>query len=205
VVRIPNPVPALPATNAPDLRRALGWPSDRPLVVFAGRLEEVKGPDLFLEIAAAGDARPGFVLIGSGSMEAGLRGRAGALGLGDRVAFLGAVPDAMAYLLQADVLALPSRHEGMPMVVLEAAACLVPVVGFDVGGITELLDGGRAARRVPPGDVSGFRRALDEILRDRSAIADDLRRWADAIRARYGLEATTAAYLGLLLGSPSPR
>jgi glycosyltransferase involved in cell wall biosynthesis len=203
VVRIPNPMPPPTAAPARDLRSALGWPADRPVVLFAGRLEEVKGPDLLLEIAAAGDARPGFVLLGSGSMESELRRRATAMGLGDRVAFLGAVPDAMAYLPQADVLALPSRHEGMPMVVLEAAACLVPVVAFDVGGIPELLGDGRAARRVPPGDVRAFRRALDEVLGGRGEIEADLRRWAGEMRGRYGLGATAAAYLDLLLGAPA--
>jgi glycosyltransferase involved in cell wall biosynthesis len=202
VVRIPNPMPGATPSEAPDIRRSLGWPPERPLVAFVGRLEEVKGPDRLLEIAARGDPRVGFVLIGSGSLEGALRRRVEAEQLGDRVALLGAVTDARAFLPQVDALALPSRHEGMPMILLEAAAARIPVVAFDVGGVAEVLDGSAAARRIPPGDCAAFRRALDEMLGSRGRIADDLERWAAATARRYGLAATTAAYLRLYRGEP---
>jgi glycosyltransferase involved in cell wall biosynthesis len=121
--------------------------------------------------------------------------------MSDRVGFLGAVPDAMAYLPQVDILALPSRHEGMPMILLEAAACQVPVVAFDVGGVSEVLDGGGlAARLIRPRDVSGFRQALEQVLDRRDRIEADLQRWSAATHRRYSLEATTAAYLRLYRG-----
>lgn len=200
VARVPNPMPVPTGSTMSDLRRSLGWDPGRPVVAFVGRLELVKGPDLFLDIASAGDALPGFALIGGGSMEEELRRRVEAERLGDRVAFLGAVPDGMAWLAQADALALPSRHEGMPMVLLEAAACGVPVVAFDVGGVPEVLDGGPAARRIVPGDVAGFRSALDSMLASREGIVGDLERWAATTRRRYGLEVTAAAYLRLYQG-----
>lgn len=205
VCHVPNPVRATAAAPAPSLRGALGWAPDRPLVAFVGRLEPVKGPDQLVSIAAAGDGVPGFALIGAGNMEAELRRRVEEEGLGDRVAFVGEVPDAMACIAQADVLALTSRHEGMPMVLLEAALCGVPVVAYDVGGVAEVLDGGPAARRIPPGDAAAFRAALDETLRGRAQIDAALRGWAEGVRARFSLEATASAYLRLYRGDDLAR
>ena len=127
----------------PDLRRRFGWSLSRAVFGFVGRLESVKGPDRFVHLAAHYRGDAGFVLIGTGSFERDLRGRVAAQGLSDRVAFMGEVPEATAYLRQFDLLVLPSRHEGFPMVLLEAAACEIPVVPFDVGGVREVLDGGR--------------------------------------------------------------
>src|SRR5262245_3299103 len=95
VVNIPNPMPELRTGNSfPNLRARLGWSPSRPVVGFVGRLERVKGPDRFLDLAAhyCGDA--GFVLIGTGSLERELRDRVAVQGLTDRIAFLGEVPEA---------------------------------------------------------------------------------------------------------------
>ena len=86
------------------------------------------------------------------------------------------------------------------MILLEAAACEVPVVAFAVGGVSEVLDGSSAARLIRPGDVAGFRKAIDHIVENREQIADELRRWAETTRRRYGLEANTAAYTRLYRG-----
>src|SRR5207245_1776082 len=64
VTHIPNPMPRVAAGPAgPDLRTRLGWPASRQIVGFVGRLEYVKGPDRFLEIAARCSRNAGFVLI----------------------------------------------------------------------------------------------------------------------------------------------
>jgi glycosyltransferase involved in cell wall biosynthesis len=70
-----------------------------------------------------------------------------AAGLADRVALLGEVSDAASYIRQFDVLALPSHYQGLPLVLLEAAASQVPVVAFDVGGVREVLGTGGADRK----------------------------------------------------------
>jgi glycosyltransferase involved in cell wall biosynthesis len=90
----------------------------------------------------------GFILIGGGSLERELSARVNAAGLADRVALLGEVSDAASYIRQFDVLALPSHYQGLPLVLLEAAASQVPVVAFDVGGVREVLDTGGADRKI---------------------------------------------------------
>ena len=127
-------------------------------------------------------------------MEADLRARVRLKGFSDRVRFLGHVPDATSYLHQLDVLALTSRHEGLPLVLLEAAACEVPVVAFDVGGVREVLDGGPAARYVAFGDLHGFAQEVARLLRIRSTSAE-LARWAGSVRGRFDLAQTIASYL----------
>jgi len=196
VTQIRNPMPTVgDAEAAPDVRRRFGWDSSRPLVGFVGRLEHVKGPDVFLDISARAQTDAGFVLIGGGSLEPELVARVAAGRLANRVAFLGEAPNAAAYIRQFDVLALPSRHEGLPLVLLEAAASEVPVVAFDVGGVREVLDqGGAAVRLIPPGNVDAFRLALEEVLRDREPARRDARRWAESVRSRFNLATITARY-----------
>ncbi|MFO0687470.1 MAG: glycosyltransferase family 4 protein [Myxococcota bacterium] len=195
---IPNPMPTVGSgAGLPDLRSRFGWPPERPLVGFIGRLETVKGPDLFLEIARRGSPRFGWVVVGSGSMEKELEQRCRAEGLGERVGFLGAVPEAAPLLRQLDALAMTSRHEGTPMALLEAAACEVPVIAFAVGGIPALLDRAPRAWCVAPGDLDAFARALDGLLEDPSASRRAAAAWAESIRPRYAQSAVRDAYLAL--------
>jgi glycosyltransferase involved in cell wall biosynthesis len=82
----------------------------------------------------------------------------------------------------------------LPLVTLEAAASNVPVVAFDVGGISEVLDGGPAARLVPPGDETGFLTAVEDMLADRAHLRDDVVRWSNAVRSRFEPSAVWSAY-----------
>lgn len=197
-VEIPNPMPSVGSGEGmPDLRMRFGWDAGRPLIGFIGRLETVKGPDLFLEIARRGSARFGWVVVGSGSMEKTLADRCRAEGLGDRVRFLGSVPEAAPLLRQLEALAMTSRHEGTPMALLEAAVCEVPVVAFGVGGIPALLEHAPSAWCVPPGDVDAFARALDGLLDAPESARRAAAAWAASIRPRYAQEAVRDAYLAL--------
>jgi len=196
VAHIRNPMPTVGDGKAlPDLRRRFGWDSSQPLVGFVGRLENVKGPDIFVEMAARCQTDAGFVLIGGGSLERELSARVTEAGLTDRVAFLGEVPDAAGYIRQLDVLALPSRHEGLPLVLLEAAASEVPIVAFDVGGVREVLGrGGPAAKLIPPTDRDGFREAVEELLQDRERSRRDAARWAESVRSEFSLATISSSY-----------
>jgi L-malate glycosyltransferase len=196
--RIVNPIPSIPKIEeGQNLRAILGWSATRRLVGFVGRLEFVKGPDLLLRIASMCSEEIGFVIIGGGAMEVELVASVQASDLKSRVRFLGQVRDAMPYLLQLDALALTSRHEGLPMVVLEAASCGVPVVAFDVGGVREVVDGGAAARLIPFGDFPGFVHALQNVLSNDIAVRNGLSLWAASVRSKFSLQAVVKAYLAV--------
>ena len=146
-------------------RRALGVPEDEHLVMFVGNLVYEKGPDVLIEALSGVRARSSsdvrVVLIGDGSQKQVLLARCLALGIGDRVAFVGrrSPDDVSLWLSASDVLCLPSRREGCPNVVLEALASGRPVVAARVGGVPELLND-RNGIMVPPDDAGALAEAL---------------------------------------------
>jgi glycosyltransferase involved in cell wall biosynthesis len=156
----------------------------------------VKGPDLLLDAAVDLDPSIAIVFMGTGSLESELRQRAQALGMSSRVGFIGQVPDARVYLDQFDALVLPSRHEGIPMVVLEAAQAGLPVAAFDVGGISELLTDPVATRRVPACDTRALARSIEELLSD-PRVPAAARQWGSSLSKRFSLDVIAEAYAQL--------
>lgn len=146
-------------------RRELNLPAEGRLVLFVGRLAEVKGPDLALQaVARAPWAR--LVVVGDGPMAPALRRQAAELGLADRVVWAGARPhrEVPRYLAAADAVILSSRSEGSPNAVLEALGCGRPVAAFAVGGVPELVRPGREGELAAPGDPDDLARALGAVL-----------------------------------------
>jgi glycosyltransferase involved in cell wall biosynthesis len=150
------------------VRERLGAGVLRPLWVCAGRLEHQKGQDVLLE-ALAEVRRHGLefvaVLAGEGSLRGALEESVGALGLGANVRFLGQVEDLGPLLAAADAVVLPSRWEGMPLVLLEALVRARPVVASGVGGVTEVVTDGEHARLVPPEDPLALAQVLEDFHR----------------------------------------
>ena len=164
-----NGVDPSPA-DANGLREELRIPDDAPLVVEVGRLADVKGQRELLEaVADLPSARAVFVgddLERGGEYARELERHAAELGVSDRVVFAGQRDDAARVLAAADVLALPSWTEGLPLVVLEAMAQGRPVVATPVGGTPELVADGETGLLVPPRDPRALADALTRILRD---------------------------------------
>jgi glycosyltransferase involved in cell wall biosynthesis len=195
---VPNPMPAPTPGPAPDWRARLGWPEDVPVVAFAGRLEPVKGPDRLLDAVerCRGGAR--FVVMGEGSMAEALRQRVAATpALAERVALVGEVEEPARSFPTLDALVVPSRHEGQPMVVLEAADAGCPVVAYAVGGLPDLLADAPLAWSVAPGDAGALAAAVDAVVTDPVEQRRAAARWGAALRSRHGLDAVVAAYLAL--------
>ena len=167
-------------------RAALGLPADAFVVAALGRLVPVKGFDLLVEaMPALLAAVPGAhaIVIGDGPEETALAARAERLGVSARVRLYGARPDVAAILAGVDVLAAPSRNEGMGRALVEAMALGVPVVGADVGGIPSVVGDDEAGRLVPPGDAPALAAALVELGRDasmRAKLAEVARERAEA-------------------------
>ncbi|MGH7346081.1 MAG: glycosyltransferase [Candidatus Rokuibacteriota bacterium] len=134
-----------PAADRGAVRRALGVPVDRPLLLTVRNLEARMGLDNLLDAMARLKARcPGAVLWigGAGSLRDALEAQSQALGLADQVKFLGFVPDAElpGYYQAADLFVLPTRElEGFGLVTVEALACGTPVLGTPVGATPEIL------------------------------------------------------------------
>jgi glycosyltransferase involved in cell wall biosynthesis len=162
------PDPAREAPLAREARAALGAGVLRPLVVCVGRLERQKGHDVLLEAVAALRARGVDCVVaraGGGAERAPLEQRARALKLDGRVRFLGALDDPAPLIAAANVVVLPSRWEGLPLVLLEAMMRGRAVVASAVGGIPEVLEDGVNGRLVPPENPAALAAALEPLLR----------------------------------------
>jgi glycosyltransferase involved in cell wall biosynthesis len=142
---------------------------DGPLIGMAGRLEQVKGPEEFVRMAALvaaerPDAR--FVVAGGGSQQAVLVLLAVELDLGSRLSVLGHVPSAVAVLDAVDVVVVPSRSEGFGITPCEAGALGKPVVATDAGGLPEVVTDGVTGLLVPSRDPEALAAAVLELLGD---------------------------------------
>lgn len=126
-------------------RAETGASPDTLFLVFAGRLDEKKRPHLAVELLAelhrsGVDAL--LVLLGTGPLEPRVLSLAGQLGVSDRVHVLGHCADPERFYGAADAIILPSRSEGLPLALLEAAACGALPIGYPVPGITDVIEDG---------------------------------------------------------------
>ena len=152
------------------LRVALGVPDGAALVLEIGRLCDVKGQRELIEAVAL---LPGVhVAFAGADLELGgayrtlLERLAVERGVADRVHFLGYRADPDALLDQADIFALPSWIEGLPLVVLEAMVHAKPVVATPVGGTAELVEDGVTGVLVPPRDPERLAAAIRTLVED---------------------------------------
>ena len=174
IVTLPNGIDArtFVATDVQkrmSARSSLGLPPEAFVIGGMGRLVAQKNFSLFLDIAARVIPRhPSalFVIAGTGPQEEELKAKAVALGIDQRVLFLGHVADRLSLYHAFDALLMTSDFEGTPMVLLEALACGLPVVASAVDGIAEVCTNNRDALLVPPGDGGGFAESLIRVLKD---------------------------------------
>ena len=174
-------------------RTALGLPQGVPVIGIAARLEWVKGVDVAIEALARMQGEALLAIAGAGSEEAALRAQAAAMGVAERVRFLGLVGDTARFYPALDVLCVPSRAEGLPLAPLEAQACGVRVVGSRVGGVVTALCP-TTGHLVPAEDPAALAAALARALQSGGG---DPRPF---VLRQASLAAAAAAYLDLAFG-----
>lgn len=150
----------------PDGRRA-----EPPRVVCVARLKPVKNLELLLEACAILRGRGvefRCALVGDGPCRDELEAMRARLGLGEVLELVGAAEQAgvLAWWRRAAVAVLTSKSEGMPVSLMEAAACGVPAVATAVGGVPELVEDGVTGLLAPAGDAGALAAALERLLRD---------------------------------------
>lgn len=174
---------------------------ERDLVLFVGQLVRGKGLDVLLCAIARSQAGARLLIVGDGRQGHELRALATSLRLGGRVTFAGPVSSAElgAFYARARCLALPSRApETFGLAGLEALSHGLPVVASDVGGVREWLEDGKNGVAVPSGDVAGFARAIDHLIRDDDRAAAMSREAVATHRARFLPEHHAERLHGLL-------
>ena len=139
-------------------------------LLTVGRIEPEKNPLLLVEALARLERRsPGrfrLTWVGRGELEPAVRKRAESLGVAGRLRLIGYVPfgpELLEMYRSAHAFVHVSLTEGVPQVLVEALATGTPVIATDVGGVGELLAGGRAGVLLPPNDVDALVEAVHEI------------------------------------------
>lgn len=183
-----------------ESRSVQGWHDDDVVVAIVANLRANKDyPTLFAAAARAMAEEPRlrFVSIGQGPLESDLRRALAEHHLGSRFVMLGYHDDPAAVLAGADVFTLSSRHEGLPISLLEAMALGVAPVVTAVGGNAEVVTHDVDGLLVPPGEPAALAAGYVTLARDparRRALGDaaavraevfDIARTARIVEARY--------------------
>lgn len=179
VVYCPVAAPGPAAGDRGEVRRELDTPEHAVVLIQVSRLEPLKGHDLLLEALGRLRGSPGWVawIVGGPQRPAehaylaALRARAAALGIADRVRFLGQRADVPRLLAAADVSCQPNAGaESFGIAPVEALYAGLPVVATRLGGVAEVLDA-TCGVLVPPGDAAALAAALGQLIADPEARA----------------------------------
>ena len=149
-------------------RAALGL-GDEPTILTLARLDDQKGHRHLIDaLAILAPRQPKLVtlLAGEGPLEAALRAQCAALGLADRVRFLGYRRDVPELFEAADLVVLPSLYEGLPLVAIEALAARRPMVATEVDGTPEVVIHERTGLLAAPANPPALAAAIERLLDD---------------------------------------
>ncbi len=180
-----------------EQRRALGIDPGAPMILYAGRVDPIKGLTHLLEALRRMEERANLVVCGAGA-DAGFVSRLHRESRGMDVTWLDRRLDVRSLLAAADLVVLPSLAlETQGMVVIEAMSCGTPAVASAVGGLPEALVA-FPDHLVPPGDAAALAAAIDRLVgwrRHSPALGNDSRRW---VVDHFGLDRTVGTVSTLL-------
>jgi glycosyltransferase involved in cell wall biosynthesis len=185
-------------------RRRAAWAATDDTIVIGcvANYKPFKGLELLIGVIAnlavrLGHRRLRLVLVGEGILRPMLEALQRELEVEDLVILHGAEPVATRVYAAFDIAALASEAEGLPNVVLEAAAAGLPIVATAAGGTPEVISDGVTGLLVDVGDEEGFTDALERLCRDRAA-AERLGAAARSdVAQRFGVDQMVAAFASL--------
>lgn len=156
----------IPAGKRVNLNKTFNIPENALLLISVGELNKNKNHSLVLQaLIDLKDKYPVYYLIcGDGKEKSNLRKKAEEYGISDRVFFAGYCNNVIEILKMADIFVIPSKREGMPVSVLEAMACGLPVVGTDIRGNQDLIVDGRGGYLSPSGDARKLAKSIEKII-----------------------------------------
>jgi glycosyltransferase involved in cell wall biosynthesis len=143
--------------------RSLPVPKNVQWILYAGRLVHAKGLDLLVKAfrLISNKTNAHLIIMGNGPLQSEITCIAKEAGLEDRIHLVGFQTNALPWMRAADVFVLPSRHEGLPNVLIEALACGTQIVANDCpSGPAEILDNGKYGQLVPVENPKALGQAL---------------------------------------------
>ncbi len=183
---------------SPNIEARKKWISDynldddELLISTVAVLRPFKNPQTIieaLEILLRRGVKARLFVAGDGEMLPGLQSLGERLGIADRIHWLGYCPDPTSLLQASDIFVLASVGEAFGLVVAEAMACGVPVVGTRSGAIDEIVDDGTTGLLASPEDPRSFGDALEKLARDRPVRQDMGRKSLERIRECFSVDA----------------
>lgn len=207
------------AEDRAEARRHLGIAEGAFVVGHIGRMfagnspgvglaSSQKAHDVVLQafaLAFGDDSACALVLVGDGPLRGEAEALAARLGIAGQTHFLGRQPEPWPALLAADLFCFPSRYEGLPNVLPEAASCGLPVVASNIPEIRHLYPGG-AWRLAPVDDVAGFAEAMRSVRENRAEFVEKACAAAPGFRERFLMKSCAQRYLeayrSMLGGAP---
>jgi glycosyltransferase involved in cell wall biosynthesis len=212
LIVLPNGVDGTVWRSEPSVRKAirLELGLDREFVwLAAGRLEPVKDYPTLLAAMVQVPEPARLMIAGAGHLQSELIQLAAKLGLEERVRFLGFERDIKRWLQAADGFVLSSRWEGLPMGLLEAAACGLPAVATRVPGTPEVILDGQTGWLTPAGDPAALGEFMTRMARlpsqERIAMGERARRFVmEQFSLDTVLDRWESLYSDLLESSPKP-
>lgn len=179
------------------VRKAHHIPDEAVVLFIAARLHPVKGIDVALSALAQLPEHVHLLVAGSGDEEAALRAQAEASGIAGRVHFLGWVNDITPFCAAADIFVVPSRHEPLGNVVLEAWIHAMPLVSSAAEGPSQLVTPGKNGLLVPPGDTDALAAAIRLVIDDRQLAISLAENGIRHLKAHFSEKEVIGQYLDL--------
>lgn len=191
-----NGVP--PCGDARPHQDIVSWGGGLPVAGLVAALRPQKDPLTLVRAAAHLDpSQARLAIVGNGEMAPAIQQEIEARGVGDRIRLFPFEGSVEPYLAALDVFVLPSSWEALPIAILEAMSCGVPVLATRVGGVPEAVAEDRTGELVPPRDPAALGRALSRMLTDPDrleAYSAEARRTA---AARFDIDSMVGAIAAL--------
>lgn len=155
------------------LRETLNLPADQPVALFVGRVVSYKGvPVLVQTIQDMGEQAPYLVILGEGGLdmyncEAGIRKTIEEKKLASKILMPGSVDNVHEYMQAADFLAFPTENDALPLTLIEAMACGLPVITTPVGGIPAVIQDEENGLLIEPGSTKKLESAMTRLIKDK--------------------------------------
>ena len=136
----------------------------------AGRFTEQKGFDLLIDsfhLFSMHDSEWKLVIVGSGEDEKLIKKKIASYGLEGKIRIDKYTDDIKKYFLEASILLLPSRWEGLPMILLESLEMGVPVISYNISSVSQIIKNRKEGILVEPFNINKFAEAMYELSYDK--------------------------------------
>ncbi len=197
---VPSVAPLVePMPVATSLFTPPGDSPPRARLLFVGRLNTQKGIADLVAAMGAMQHVVGLDVIGDGPDRAALEESARTLGIHDRIAWHGALPqpEVVTFYQRALAVVMPGREEGLGLVAVESMLCGTPVVAYASGGTLDTVVEGVTGRLVPTGDRVALARVLDELVTNRDLCVAMGARGRERALERFSPRSVAARYAAI--------